>query len=727
MIYEVVVDISNSEVDRVFDYRSDVPVPVGSRVLVPFGKRVLEGYVLKEKESSDQPPEKLKSILKTVDSFILLNEEMLQLTEFMKRHYHLRTIDILHLFIPSQMRNGKVKELRKRVVSLSADAEMIFPELKPNAHKQRELVGYLRDNGKTFAEILTEQFGNAALNALIAKGFVSVEMQKVNRIPYKGLAEENKDVELTKDQVSAVETISHAAGEYLLFGVTGSGKTEVYIRLIQKTVSEGKTAIFLVPEISLTPKMLKIFRTRFGKDVAILHSGLSAGERYDEWMRLKTGEARIAIGARSAIFAPLKNVGVIVVDEEHDGSYQSESNPRYDTLKIAEFRRAYHNATLVLGSATPSLETFYRSQKGEITLVALNNRINRRPLPKVEIVDMATEVRAGNRGFFSRALTEALRETVKKGNQAILFLNRRGYSSFVMCQKCGYVAKCTDCDVSLTFHAEENVLQCHYCGKKYYMLHQCPNCKSEILRYGKIGTERVVKELETLFPNTKILRMDNDTTSSKESHFQILNAFETHQAQILVGTQMVAKGHDFPDVTLVGILDGDQSLFYADYKSGERTFQLLTQVAGRSGRDTKSGQVILQTYVPKHYVLLLAAQQDYLGFYRKEIGLREASGFPPFTVLIRILYSDENEQNCIAVLNEQFGLLQELKSRNESILSLKKMKAPVKKIEKKYRYQIVLKLADEEEALLEKIYRISDLKHIKSVTVFTELNPQNMN
>ena len=483
----------------------------------------------------------------------------------------------------------------------------------------------------------------------------------------------------------------------------------------------------LVPEISLTPNMLRLFRSRYGEQVAMLHSGLSAGERFDEWLRLKRGEAKIALGARSAVFAPLENVGVIIIDEEHDASYQSESNPRYITSEIARFRREYNGAKLVFGSATPSVETFYKAQNGEIKLITLQNRINKRPLPEVEIVDMAMELRNGNKSFLSDRLYDELKSTIKEGNQAILFLNRRGFSSFVMCTKCGYTAKCEDCDVSLSYHADENLLKCHYCGKRYRMFDLCPECKSPFIRQGKIGTERVANELKKLFPGVGVLRMDFDTTQNKEAHLKIIEAFANHEAQILVGTQMVAKGHDFKDVTLVGILDADQSLHFEDFRAGERTFQLLTQVSGRCGRDVKSGKVILQTYSPKHIVLRLAAKQDYLGFYAKEINIREATDFPPFATIVRILYSGENEQNTISTLNAQYAMIQELRKSRDDILFANKMKAPVRRIEKKFRYQILMKIkGDMTEELSDKIFAVSDMKQHKDVGVFVERNPQNM-
>ena len=731
MIFEVIVDISNSEVDRVFDYIGDESVNVGSRVSVPFGKRNIEGFVINKKEQSNVDETKLKKISKVLDDFVTINDEMLSLMRFMVSELHIRLIDALRLFLPSQMRGGRIESLKIKVAYINKDLpkEEMLSSLSKSAKNQKALIEFLAENEKGNFTQLSQKYGAASIRALEQKGFLTVKEEKQNRIPYKNLIGNKTELVHTQDQTNAIETILNSEKDtFLLFGVTGSGKTEIYMSVIDSILTKNQTAIMLVPEISLTPNMLKLFRTRYGEQVAILHSGLSAGERYDEWLRLKTGEAKIALGARSAVFAPLENVGVIIIDEEHDSSYQSESNPRYNTYDIATFRKNFNKAKLVLGSATPSVETFFKAQNNEIFLIQLKNRINNRPRPEVEIVDMAKELRGGNKSFLSQRLFDELKDTIKKGNQAILFLNRRGYSSFVMCAKCGYTAKCFDCDVSLSYHADENLLKCHYCGKRYRMFDLCPECKSPFIRKGKIGTERVVSELKSLFPDVGILRMDFDTTKNKEAHSKIIQEFAQKKAQILVGTQMVAKGHDFKDVTLVGILDADQSLHFEDYRAGERTFQLLTQVSGRSGRDKKQGKVVLQTFTPNNWVLQLAAKQDYIGFYKKEINIREVTGFPPFATVIRILFAGENEQNCISTLNKQFALIQELRNERDEILFVTKMKSPVKRIEKKYRFQILIKTkGNVSHEVIQKIFEISDVKQFKDVSVFVEKNPQNMN
>ena len=731
MIYSVIVDISASEVDRIFDYKGE-GYALGMRVLVDFAHRKKEGYVVAVKETTDCPTDKLKEIVAPLDDFVAISPEQLKLCEFMRREYHLRWADVLRLFIPAEMRGNRVKTLSKKQAYLATQdsLEDILNSLKPNAAKQRDLVTFLYEKGATLNEQLNNQFGAGALKALIDKGIVATNEIVIRRSPYKNLKTDGVEKRvLLPAQQNAVDTVlADKSGKYLLHGVTGSGKTEVYLTIIENIVAEGKSCIMLVPEIALTPNMLRQLRERFGDYVALLHSGLSVGERYDEWLRLKNGEAQIAIGARSAIFAPLTNIGAIIIDEEHDSSYISDFNPRYNTLEVAAFRAKENGALLLMGSATPSLGSYYAAKQGELKLIEMPERINKRPLPKVEIVDMAEETRSGHKGIFSRLLKQRLNETLDKGNQAMLFLNRRGFSSFLMCTKCGYVAKCADCDVSLTVHREDNMLKCHYCGKKYYMLSKCPECGEHSFRQGKIGTQQVVDLLKEMFPTVNVLRMDADTTQTKESHGKILEAFARGEAQILVGTQMIAKGHDFPKVTLVGVLDGDQSLHHSDYLATERTFELITQVAGRSGRDTETGTVVLQTYTPSHYCLLLAAKQDYVGFYKREISLREASAFPPFSEILRVLYQGENEKDCIDELTAQYAELTNLKAENSrDFLYMDKMRCPLKRAEKKFRFQILIKLAKNSVSrILPQIYSVCDNKKRSSVQIFVERNPQNL-
>ena len=722
MIAEVIVDIAHSDVDKIFDYACDDSMQAGMRVVVPFGRSVTTGFVVRIKEKSDFPQEKLKRVLRTEEDFPAITKECLMLATKISERYRCPLALSLRLFLPAEMRTGKVGEVYQTYARLSGAPV----EISPRAPKQAMLFSYLEENGEALSAHLRETFGAAAYKALCDKGALIEERRRRYRAPYKQVAGEREERTLTPAQRGAVSSIrSTEKTVTLLHGVTGSGKTEIYLTMIAEELKAGKSAIFLVPEISLTPQMLSQLRARFGTSAAILHSGLSAGERFDEWMRLREGEAKIAIGARSAVFAPVENVGVIIIDEEHDGSYSSESSPRYNTADIALLRAKYNGCKLILGSATPSVETYLKAKNGEYNLVKLPGRINARPLPDVTIVDMRREVRRGNPSPFSSVLKDKLEKCLSEGNQAILFLNRRGYSQTVICRDCGYVAKCESCDVSLTYHSEENCLKCHYCGTKYRMLPACPECGGKHIRYVGTGTQKIEGELKSLYPSARILRMDNDTTSGKEGHFKILKQFSERKADILVGTQMVAKGHDFPAVTLVGILDADMSLHFSDYRSGERTFQLVTQVAGRSGRAEDKGEVVMQTFDPENYILRFATQYDYEGFYEHEISIRAATMFPPFAKIVRVMVSSENEKEALSALKEVYEKLNAIYlNHSESFLIFNKMHAPIKYIKNSYRYQVLMRLVDN--ALLKDIYAVCAEVKPKNALVYVEENPANL-
>ena len=723
MIAEVIVDIAASETDRIFDYLCDENTIVGSRVNAPFGGKTVTGFVMRLKETSSWPMEKLKKITPTPDELPALNSECLALAEKLAARYRVPKALTLRLFLPAEMRTGKVRELMKNYAELLVGLDEM--KLIKSAKNQIGAANYLAEHGKTECAYLNNIFPGG-VSALAQKGYVKITQEQLQRDPYKTVTADKVDRVLTPDQERAVKTINEDTRTVqLLHGVTGSGKTEIYLTLIAACLARGKSSIFLVPEISLTPQMLSQLRARFGKNAAILHSGLSAGERFDEWWRLRTGEAKIAIGARSAIFAPMENLGVIIVDEEHDASYCSETAPRYNTFDVALLRAKKNGCKLVLGSATPSVETYKRAKEGEFSLIRLEKRINKRPMPEIVIADMRREVRRGNNSAFSVALKEELEKCLAADKQAILFLNRRGYSQTVICKECGYVAKCDSCDVSLTYHRDEDCLKCHYCGMKYGMLTACPECGGVKLSYAGTGTQRVVSDLQKLYPSARILRMDNDTTSGKEGHYKILKAFAEKQADILVGTQMIAKGHDFPAVTLVGILDADMSLHFSDYRSGERTFQLLTQVAGRSGRAEEKGKVVLQTFDPENEVLRFATAYNYEGFYQNEISLRTAMAFPPFSKIVRVLISGEDDKKTLEGLREVFFGLKELYENNmEKFLFFDKMRAPIKRIQNKYRYQVLMRLSDP--SILPAIYEICAAAKNRDVLVSVEENPSNM-
>ena len=723
MIAEVIVDIATSETDKIYDYLCGDDIAVGSRVRAPFGGKTVAGFVMRIKDSTDYPIEKLKRVYPTPDELPALDSERLSLAEKLAKRYRVPKALTLRLFLPAEMRTGKVRELLRNYAELCVPFEsMQFPK---SAKNQIAVAEYLRDNGKTDCASLNASFPGA-VSALEKKGFVKITKEQILRDPYKTLDFDEETRTLTPDQRRAVDTVTNDSRVVqLLHGVTGSGKTEVYLTLIAEQLKQGKTAIFLVPEISLTPQMLAQLRARFGKNAAILHSGLSAGERFDEWWRLRTGEAKIAIGARSAIFAPLENIGVIVIDEEHDSSYASETAPRYTTFDVAYLRAKYNGCELVLGSATPSVDTYKRAKEGEFSLIRMDKRINKRPLPEITIADMRREARRGNNSAFSGALKEEIERCLATDKQAILFLNRRGYSQTVICKECGFVAKCESCDVSLTYHKDEDCLKCHYCGMKYSMLSACPDCGGKKLAYGGTGTQRIVADLQRLYPTARIIRMDNDTTSGKEGHYKILKTFAEHKADILVGTQMIAKGHDFPAVTLVGILDADMSLHFSDYRSRERTFQLVTQVAGRSGRAEEKGKVVLQTYDPENDVLRFATAYDYEGFYENEVSLRAAMAFPPFSKIVRVLVSGEDEQKTLEVFRGVYERLEMLYTQHaEKFLFFNKMRAPIKRIQNKHRYQVLMRLAERD--LLPEIYELCTMEKTREVLVSVEENPASL-
>lgn len=736
MFAKVIVDIASSLVDKVFDYAFDDQdkdkYQIGTRVLVPFGNRVIEGYVIDFSKESTLDSNKIKKIIRPLESFTSINKDQIELAHFMKDKFNIGMCDCLRLFLPSEMRSGKVKDLEVIELYLGDEnqAKLYYSNLKANAHAQKDAIVFMLEKGSFLQAELNKKFGASAISKLKENQILKERTKVLRRKPYKDVqAFENKKITLTEAQQNALSQILSKNATFLLHGVTGSGKTEVYMSVIDEVLKNGKTAIMLVPEISLTPQVLASFKTRFGDNVALLHSGLSAGERFDEWKRILFGDAKIVIGARSAIFAPLKNIGVIIIDEEHDGSYVSESNPRYNTIEIAKKRSELSNCPLVLGSATPDIETYHNAMIGKYVLIEMKERINKKPLPPITIVDMSEEIRQGNPDLFSRKLKDSLDKTLKEGNQAMLFINRRGYASFLMCRNCGWVAKCDACDVSLVYHRHDNALKCHYCDKRYKVFSACPECGSTDIKQGAIGTEKVVKELQEMYPNVNILRMDNDTTSTKGAHAKILSEFREKKAQILVGTQMIAKGHDFPSVTLVGIIDADVSLHQSSYKATEKTFNLITQVAGRAGRADKQGEIILQTYAPRHYIYRLASVYDYAGFYRKEINLREVASYPPFAKIVRLLFTSLDEDLVKNTTKEYYDKVKQLKENyNGEFIYLGVMKSPVGRIENKFRYQILIRLKNSKaDQIIREIYDITDQNKNRNVSVFVEINPEVLN
>jgi len=734
MYARVIVDIASSLVDKVFDYSFDAEqdYKVGMRVFVPFGNRVIEGYIIEISETTTVDKSKIKKIIRPIENFCCIHQDQLEIAHFLKEKYNIGMCDSLRLFLPAEMRSGKVKDLEEIELYLNdRDKALAYlSTLRKNSHSQESAILFMLENGSYPQAKLNKQFGASAITKLKENEILLSRNIIVRRSPYKEITQTNTiKPTLMPAQQNAKNTILSNPYTYLLHGVTGSGKTEVYMSTMEEVVEkQNKTGIMLVPEISLTPQVLNNFRNRFGDKVAILHSGLSAGERFDEWKRILMGDAKIVVGARSAIFAPLKNIGIIVIDEEHDGSYISESNPRYNTIDVAIKRANSSNCPLVLGSATPSIESYHKAMTGEYTLIEMKQRINKKALPPIQIVDMCNEIREGNPEIFSRALISALEDTIKQGNQAMLFINRRGFSSFLMCRECGWVPKCEHCDVSLVYHQYENALKCHYCDKRYKAFTVCPECGSKDIKQGAIGTEKVVTELNKLFPDVKVLRMDNDTTKNKGAHSKLLGEFRDKKAQILVGTQMIAKGHDFPSVTLVGIVDADVSLHQSSYKAPERTFNLITQVAGRAGRADLAGQIILQTYAPRNYIYRLASIYDYTSFYRKEINLREVTAYPPFSKIVRLLFTSVDQELAKSITKEYYDNVKKLlENYPNQFIYLGVMKSPVGRIQNKYRFQVLLRLKNQmSDTIIKELYRLVDDNQNKDVSIFVEIDPSSL-
>lgn len=703
MSYALVsVDVSSKDVDRLFTYAVPENVRVGMHVKVPFGPRSVDGYVMQITANTDLPENKIKKIYSVCGDEAVLTEEQIFLAKVLAEKYHAVLSETIKLFVPSEVRGGqKAKFVQTvRICAPREKAEEYLSSLKSGTKAYR-IVSLLLEAGETEKSKLNLLVGGCyePLKKIIADGIAETVNEEVKRSPYLDIAPERSDwLELNASQKAVLSEILKSRDEYvpfLLHGVTGSGKTEVYMRAINNVVSSGKTALVLVPEISLTPQMVLNFRKKLGDGIAILHSALGSGEKFDEWKRIRKGEARIVIGARSAVFAPIENVGLIIADEEHETSYISETHPRYDAVEVALDRGKYNSCPVVLGSATPSVIRYYRAQKGQLRLLEMNERANGRPLPPVETVDMTEEFANGNRSVFSRKLYSAMNKTLALNRQLILFLNRRGYSSFVMCRACGETVTCENCDVSLTYHSTVDKLRCHYCGYEIPLPKTCPNCGSKFIKQFGAGTQKIEDEFKKLFPDKTTVRMDVDTTRGKDAHYKLLNKLATGEAQALIGTQMIAKGHDFPHVTLVGVVAADAMLKMPDFRSREKTFSLLTQVSGRAGRAQEQGYVIIQTYSPKHFVIECARRQDYKAFYAQEIKEREAMWYPPFSRIIRVLYTSEDAEKVFnASMSSYERICKVLSDKKEQVLYTQCNQAPIARLNETYRRQILIKLKE---------------------------------
>ena len=723
MIAGVLVELSNKNIDKIFEY--EIPsflmsrIKIGIRVLVPFGNMKLEGFVLSVSDNKNTDKE-LRSIIDIVDDTVVLNDELLELGKIMQKNTLSTLISCYQVMLPKALKakNGSVVNVKYDTYYKLSGLD--FSGVKFN-DKQLEIINLFNNRDKVLRQELVS-ISSSSLNTLLKKGVLIEEKTEHYRLKYS----DNKIVinKLTEEQESVVNSvINNNSNTYLIHGVTGSGKTEVYMSIIEHYLSLGKNCIVLVPEISLTPQMVNRFQNRFGDKIAAIHSALSDGEKYDEWRRIYRGEASIVIGARSAIFAPLKNIGVIIIDEEHSDSYkQSDPNPRYSAKDIALIRGKYHDCSVIFGSATPSLETMARAKKGVYQLLSLENRVNGKSLPKVNIIDMNKGIRS-SKGHFSLELLDAINKRISNGEQIILLLNRRGYSSFVTCRSCGYTYKCPNCDITLTYHKSSNTLRCHYCGYGDSLKDSCPSCHEKSLNNLGVGTQKIEEEINKYVVGAKVLRMDYDTTSRKGMHEKMITDFKNQEYNILLGTQMVAKGLDFSNVTLVGVINADTSLNIPDFRSSENTFSLLSQVAGRSGRSEKEGEVFIQTYNPDHYAISLASKHDYLSFFKEEMNIRKQLKYPPYYFLCNIRISGKD---ALYIYEESCKIKRSLDRNLKDIIILGPSTCSLYKINNIFRYNIIIKYRK-----VDGLYEVLDkiIEHYKAnskIKIDIDFNPSQM-
>lgn len=762
----------------------------GIRVHVPFGKgnRLIQGIVVGLTEELPERTQDIKPIVEVLDYSPVLNQEQFWLADQMRKTVFAYKITLLKAMLPSLLNSTYDKILRPGLGLEIAEQESLFggrdqvrfsdldvseqarimrlaqagkilvdyvakdkkqiktekwyrvnrdqlmqAEIPARAKKRLALKDYLLEHSdEQPLASLKKDFSADTLRYFQENAYIEVWEEEVSRT--QALFDKvgvSQALSLNPEQAIAVKEILSKVGQesqtYLLQGVTGSGKTEVYLQVIDQVLKMGKTAIMLVPEISLTPQMTNRFIARFGQQVAILHSGLSDGEKYDEWRKIERGEAQVVVGARSAIFAPLKNLGAIIIDEEHEATYKQDSNPRYHARDVAKLRADYNQAVLVLGSATPSLETRARASRGLYGRLVLNQRANPQArIPEVQVIDFRDYIGQHEARNFTPVLIEKIQEKLARKEQVVLMLNRRGYSSFVMCRDCGTVDQCPNCDISLTLHMDSRSMNCHYCNFQKPIPQVCPNCQSRAIRYYGTGTQKAYDELQELLPNARILRMDVDTTKKKGAHEALLDKFGRQEADILLGTQMIAKGLDFPNVTLVGVLNADTALNLPDFRSSERTFQLLTQVAGRAGRADKEGEVIIQTYNPNHYAIAFAKNQDYEGFYQYEMGIRKSLGYPPYYFTVGLTFSHKSEDLVIKKAYETVQLLRE--NLTEQIQILGPTPKPIARTHNLYHYQIILKYRREEqlEQVLNRILDWTQERDNQDLRLVIDNEPQNM-
>ena len=713
MIVEVLVEIKAWKIDKTFSYHVpsnlEKEIAIGKRVLVPFQKRELEGFII---NILDEVSYETKDIIKVIDENPVLNEELLELGKYISKKTLCNLISAYETMLPVALKAKNGITINKKYQTY-LEVNSIDIKLTP---KQLEIVELIKKQGR----VLKSSIKSSIISTLIKKNVLKEVSEEVYRLNNEEKVVDQK-IDLTSEQEFVFNKIKDNINHFqpfLLFGVTGSGKTLVYIKVIEYVLSLNKEVIVLVPEISLTPQIVSRFKKKFGNLIAILHSGLSAGEKYDEWRKIERGEVKIVIGARSAIFAPFKNLGLIVIDEEHSDSYKQENNPKYSTIDVALWRAKYHNCCVILGSATPSIESYVRAKNNIYTLLEMKNRYNNK-FPDIHLINMRNSIKNGYK-IISKELFDAINLRLERHEQTIVLLNRRGYATSVTCHDCGYVVKCKYCDIPLTYHKSSNTLRCHYCGYALPLVKNCPVCKSKNIDYFGLGTQRLEEELNHMF-KARIVRMDVDTTSKKGAHEKIIKDFLEQKYDILLGTQMIAKGLDFPNVTLVGVINGDATLNMPDFRSGERTFQLLNQIAGRSGRATKKGEVFIQAFNMDHYSIVLATKNDYETFAREELLIRKTLKYPPFYNLLIIKVLGKNEENVISECNKCVAYLNSKIKENVYILG--PAPAYIPKINNIYYYQITLKYKNTKDIISEMHYLNKIYSNNKLVKIEIDFNP----
>ena len=705
---DILTEVS-SKINKTFTYNvpSNMYPLVGMRALIPFGKRNVEGFIMNVHDDIDLDYE-IKDIISLIDEKPVINDEMMRLGKYISE----KTLSPLTLsyqtMLPSALKAKEKMHINKKYVTLLSVIKDGFFK----TDSQNKVFNYVKEN-KEVLKSEANKISASSVKTLINNGFLKEEKKEIYRLD-DDIKIDKKNYDLTLEQKNVIDSIClNKFRPYLLHGVTGSGKTLVYIKLIEKVLKEKKQAILLVPEISLTPQVTEIFKKTFGKVVAILHSGLSNGEKYDEWRKIERNEVSIVIGARSAIFAPFTNLGIIIIDEEHSSTYKQESKPRYNAIDIALKRGKTYNIPVILGSATPSVESYTRAKVGVYDLLVMKNRVNKN-LPEIHLVDMKEEFKCGNR-LFSNLLKDKVNDRLNKKEQVLILLNRRGYCTIITCHDCGFTHKCPNCDIPLVYHKKNNVMKCHYCDYTSYKLHECPNCKSKNINEFGMGTERLEEEINKEF-HTKVVRMDVDTTRRKGAHEKIIKAFQNEEYNILVGTQMIAKGLNFPKVTLVAVINGDASLNIPDFRSSERTYELLSQVAGRSGRDKLKGEVIIQGFNMDHYSIVCAKENDYEKFYNEEMKIRKILKYPPYYNLCLIKISGKNYDE---LFNEGIKIVNYLKENLDNII-LGPSSCSIPKINNIYYIQIIIKFKNTKDILS---YLKFIQNHYTKINVDIDLNP----